>query len=140
VERINWKFSTDTWKPVILVRRHLSFSEILAFYRIGDICLVSSLHDGMNLVAKEFVCSRTDESGMLILSQFAGASRELTDSLLVNPYDREQFSDAIHTALTLKDEDRKKLMSKMRAVVQQNNIYRWAGKIISELLKFEFKE
>jgi trehalose 6-phosphate synthase len=140
VEQINWKFSTDNWKPVILVRRHLSFPELLAFYRIGDLCIVSSLHDGMNLVAKEFISSRTDEKGMLILSQFAGASRELNDAFLVNPYDREQFCDAIYNALEMKEDERVKLMAKMRETVSQNNIYRWAGKIISELLKFEFKE
>jgi len=140
VEQINWKHSTDCWKPIILVRRHLSFTELLAFYRLGDICIVSSLHDGMNLVAKEFLSSRTDESGMLVLSQFTGASRELLDAVLINPYDCEQFSDGIFNALTLSDEERNKRMTKMREIVQRNNIFRWAGKILSELLKLEFKE
>jgi len=140
VEEINWKHSTDSWQPIILVRRHLSFSELLAFYRIGDICIVSSLHDGMNLVAKEFVSSRSDEKGMLVLSQFTGAARELTDAILVNPYDREQFSDGIFNALNLSEEERLKRMAKMRSAIQQSNIFRWAGKILSELLKFEFKE
>jgi trehalose 6-phosphate synthase len=140
VEQINWKHSTDGWQPIILVRRHLSFFELLAFYRIGAICIVSSLHDGMNLVAKEFVSSRSDEEGMLVLSQFTGASRELTDAVLINPYDREQSSEAIFKALSLPDEERRKYMAKMRQAIEQNNIFRWAGKIISELLKFEFKE
>ena len=140
VEEINWKYSTDGWDPIILVRRHLSFNELLAFYHLGDICIVSSLHDGMNLVAKEFLSSRADEMGMLVLSQFTGAARELTDAILVNPYDRDQFSEAIFSALNLSEEERQKRVVKMRQVIQQNNIFRWAGKIISELLKFEFKE
>ncbi|MEW6075648.1 MAG: trehalose-6-phosphate synthase, partial [Candidatus Omnitrophota bacterium] len=140
VEEINWKHSTDTWEPIILVRRHLSFLDLIAFYRMGDVCLVSSLHDGMNLVAKEFVASRSDEQGMLVLSQFTGASRELTDAILVNPYDREQFSEGIFFALSMNDEERKKRMSKMRDLIQQHNIFRWSGKVLSELLKFEFKE
>ncbi len=140
VEQINWKHSIDGWEPIILVRRHLSFSELLAFYRLGDVCIVSSLHDGMNLVAKEFLSSRSDESGMLVLSQFTGAARELTDAILVNPYDRHQFSEAIFNALNLSEEERRKRVVKMRQAVQQNNIFRWAGKIISELLKLEFKE
>lgn len=140
VEQINWKHSTDSWQPIILVRRHLSLIETLALYRTADVCVVSSLHDGMNLVAKEFVASRSDETGMLVLSQFTGAARELTDAVLINPYDREQVSDAIFNALTIPDEERKKRMAKMREIVRQNNVFRWAGKIISELLKFEFKE
>jgi len=140
VEEINWRHSTDTWKPVVLVRRHLSFHELVAFYRLGDLCIVSSLHDGMNLVAKEFLSARSDEGGMLVLSQFTGAARELTDAILINPYDREQFSDGIYQALTLTEEERCKRIKKLREVIQNNNIYRWAGKILSELLKFEFKE
>lgn len=140
VEEINWKHSTDSWDPIIMVRRHLAFHELLAFYRLGDLCLVSSLHDGMNLVAKEFLSARSDEGGMLVLSQFTGAARELTDAILINPYDREQFSDSIYEALSLSEDERYKKMVKLRQVVQKNNIYRWAGKIISELLKFEFEE
>ncbi|MDD5084823.1 MAG: trehalose-6-phosphate synthase [Candidatus Omnitrophica bacterium] len=140
VEEINWKHSTDSWKPVILVRRHLSFEELLAFYHIGDVCVVSSLHDGMNLVAKEFISTCSDERGMLVLSSFTGASRELTDAILVNPYDREQFSEGIFRALTLPEEERAKRMKKMREVVGHDNIYRWAGMVLADLFKFEFKE
>ncbi|MEW6101383.1 MAG: trehalose-6-phosphate synthase [Candidatus Omnitrophota bacterium] len=140
VEGINWKHSTDGWQPVILVRRHLSFYELLACYRLGDVCIVSSLHDGMNLVAKEFLSSRSDEKGMLVLSEFTGASRELTDAVLINPYDREEFSEGIFNALMMPEEEITKRVKKMREVIQNNNIFRWAGKIISELLKFEFKE
>jgi len=140
VEQINWKHSTGEWRPVILVRRHLSFKELAGFYRMGEVCIVSSLHDGMNLVAKEFISSRSDENGMLVLSQFTGAARELTDAILVNPFDRHQFSEGIYQALNLPSEEKQKRMNKMRAIIQQNNIFRWAGKVLSELLKFEFKE
>jgi len=140
VEEINWKHSTDHWKPIILVRRHLSFNQLVAFYRLGDICIVSSLHDGMNLVAKEFLSSRSDEKGILVLSKFTGAARELTDAVLVNPFDREQFSNGIYKAICLSEKEKTKRMLKMRQVVRQNNIFRWAGKVLSELLKFEFQE
>ncbi|MCM8792695.1 MAG: trehalose-6-phosphate synthase [Candidatus Omnitrophica bacterium] len=140
VEEINWKHQEQDWKPIILVRRHLSFYELLGFYKMGDVCIVSSLHDGMNLVAKEFLSSRFDEKGVLVLSQFTGASRELTDAILINPYDLQQFAEALWQALILPEDEVKRRNSKMRSIIQQNNIYRWAGKIISELLKFEFKE
>ena len=118
----------------------LSFPELLAFYRLGDLCLVSSLHDGMNLVAKEFLSSRSDEGGMLVLSQFTGAARELEEAILVNPYDRENFSDGINEALNLPKKEEARRTIKMRGVDEQNNIFRWAGKILSELLRFEFSE
>jgi len=140
VEQINWKHSTPGWKPIIFVRRHFSLIELLALYRISEAGIVSSLHDGMNLVAKEYVASRTDGKGMLVLSQFTGAARELTDAVLINPFDKEQFSDGLYMALSLAEEERNKRMTKMREILQNNNIYRWAGKIISELLKFEFAE
>jgi trehalose 6-phosphate synthase len=140
VEQINWKHSTDSWNPIIMVRRHLAFHELLAFYQIGDLCIVSSLHDGMNLVAKEFLSSRWDEQGMLVLSQFTGAARELTEAILINPYDREHFAESIYQAIVLSKDEIKKRLTKLRRIVQQNNIYRWAGKILSVLLKFEFKE
>lgn len=140
VEEINWRHSTDDWKPIILVKRHMSQEEIIALYRLCDVCVVSSLHDGMNLVAKEFIAARHDDDGCLVLSQFTGSARELTDAVLINPYDREQFSDGIHKALTMNEVERKKRMVKMRAIIRDNNIFRWAAKVISELLKFEFKE
>ncbi|MBP9855276.1 MAG: trehalose-6-phosphate synthase [Candidatus Omnitrophica bacterium] len=140
VEQINWKYGTSSWKPIIFVRRHFSLFELLALYKISDVGIVGSLHDGMNLVAKEYVASCTNGKGMLVLSQFTGAARELTDAILINPYDRVQFGEAIFTALHLPSEERFKRMEKMRDVVRNNNIYRWAGKVISDLLKFEFKE
>jgi len=140
VEDINWKHSTDDWDPIILARRHVSFQELLALYRICDMCVVSSLHDGMNLVAKEFISSCVNEDAVLVLSQFTGASRELAGAVLINPYDITQFSDFLYKALNFTKEERRRRMKKMRAITQKNNIYRWAGKVLSELLKFEFQE
>lgn len=133
VEQINWKYATDSWQPVILARRQIAYPEILALFRLSEAALVTSLHDGMNLVAKEFVASRFDELGSLILSRFTGASRELDTALLVNPFDREQTAEAMHQALQMPAEDQKKRMNRLRAVVQENNIYNWAWKILNEL-------
>jgi len=140
VEEINWKHSTDSWAPIILKRTYVSYEDILALYRMADVCIVSSLHDGMNLVSKEFVSSRSDLDGVLILSCFTGAARELTDAILVNPFDTELFADAIEQAFTMSKEEKEKRMRKMREIVSQNNIYRWTGKVMSQLLKFEFQE
>ncbi|MFH1015477.1 MAG: trehalose-6-phosphate synthase, partial [Chloroflexota bacterium] len=103
-------------------------------------CMVTSLHDGMNLVAKEYVSSRFDEDGVLVLSRFTGAARELTDAVLVNPYAPDQMADAIKEALEMPQEERQKRMRKMREIVKENNVYKWAADIISELVKFEFGE
>lgn len=140
VEEINWKHSQGSWVPIVFTRRYLSYQDILALYRLSDACVVSSLHDGMNLVAKEFVASRSDLNGSLILSQFTGSSREFVDAFLVNPYDTEALAEALRQALTLPPEERQRRMKKMREVVEQNNIYRWVGKVLSQLLKFEFQE
>jgi trehalose-6-phosphate synthase len=105
---------------------------------MSDFCVVSSLHDGMNLVAKEYVASRFDEKGVLILSPFTGSSRDLTDALLVNPYATDHFAEALKVALEMPPEEQQRRMRKMRAIVQENNIYKWAGEIITELSKYEF--
>ena len=94
----------------------------------------------MNLVAKEFIASRTDDTGMLVLSQFTGAARELTGAVHINPYDREQTSNGIYEALTMPEEERRGRISKMRQLIHENNVFRWAGRIISQLLNFEFQE
>jgi len=112
----------------------------MALRRLADFFVVSSLHDGMNMVAKEFVASRFDEDGVLILSPFTGAARELTDALLVNPYATDHFADAIKYAVEMPEAERRRRMRKMRQVVQENNVYKWAADIISELVKFEFGE
>ncbi|MGH9396546.1 MAG: alpha,alpha-trehalose-phosphate synthase (UDP-forming) [Terriglobia bacterium] len=133
VDRINWKFQTPSWRPLIYLKRLHTHREIDRYYKAADLCMVTSLHDGMNLVAKEFVVSRDDDQGALILSRFTGASRELRDALIVNPYDTEQLAGAIYFALEMDPEERSARMRRMRRVVKDHNIYRWAATLISEL-------
>lgn len=132
-ERINMRFQKGKWKPIVLLGRHHSHAEIAEYYRAADLCMVTSLHDGMNLVAKEFVASRDDEQGALILSQFTGAAHELPDALGVNPYDTEQVAQAIRLALELDPDDRRARMRRMRLRVQEHNVYRWAATLIGAL-------
>ena len=132
-ERINWKFQADQWKPIILLNRQHSHKEVEAYYRAADLCLVTSLHDGMNLVAKEFIATRHDERGVLILSCFTGAARELHDALQVNPYDIDQTAEAIRTALEMGSEEKQLRMHRMRRQVREQNVFRWAGSLIGEL-------
>jgi trehalose 6-phosphate synthase len=137
VEALNAKWD---WKPVRLRRAHFGQVSMMALHRLGDVCMVTSLHDGMNLVAKEFVSSRFDEDGVLILSRFTGSARELSDALLVNPFSREEIAGAIETALAMPEEERKRRMRRMRATVEHNNVYRWAGKILTALLNVHLPE
>jgi alpha,alpha-trehalose-phosphate synthase [UDP-forming] len=132
-DRINWRFQADQWKPIVLLNRQHSHKEIAPYYRAADLCLVTSLHDGMNLVAKEFVATRQDERGVLILSCFTGAARELRDALQVNPYDIDQTAEAIRAALEMQPEEKQMRMQRMRKQVRENNVYRWAGNLIGEL-------
>ncbi len=140
VEQINWKHSQGAWTPIVLSRSYMSYQDILMLYRSADVCLVGSVHDGMNLVAKEFVAARPDNQGVLILSRFTGAARELIDAVQINPYDIENAADAIYQAFEMTAEEQEKRMRKMREAVANQNIYRWAGKVLSQLLKFEFQE
>jgi trehalose-6-phosphate synthase/uncharacterized membrane protein affecting hemolysin expression len=132
-DRINWRFQSGKWKPIVFLKRHHSHDEILRYYRAADLCLVTSLHDGMNLVAKEFVAARYDEQGVLLLSRFTGAARELIDAIIVNPYDIERTADAIRFALEMDPEERASRMQRMRKLVTEQNIFRWAGSLIGEL-------
>lgn len=132
-ERINWRFQSGKWKPILFLKRQHSHKEIDAYYRAADLCLVTSLHDGMNLVAKEFLAARRDERGVLILSQFTGAARELRDALLVNPYDIDQTAEAIRAALEMEPEERQMRVHRMRKIIRERNIYRWAGNLVTEL-------
>ena len=132
-ERINARFQAGRWRPIVFLKRHHSHEEIARYYKAADLCMVTSLHDGMNLVAKEFVAARDDEQGALILSRFAGAAGELRDAQLVNPYDTEQLAEAIALALEVDAGERKARMQQMRRVVREHNIYRWAGNLLSEL-------
>ena len=138
-ERINAKFHAGRWKPIVLLKRHHSHEEIARYYRAASVCLVTSLHDGMNLVAKEFVASRMDEQGVLILSTFAGAAHELSDALLVNPYDIMQLSEAIHSGLEMPEAEQAKRMRWMRRAVREHNIYRWAANLLSDLTEIRIE-
>jgi trehalose 6-phosphate synthase len=111
---------------------------MIALHRLAHVCVVSSLHDGMNLVAKEFAASRVDEDGVLVLSKFAGAARELKDALQINPFSIEEGAEACYAALRMQPEERKRRMRRMRENLKQNNIYRWAGRFLSEWTKTEF--
>ena len=132
---INARYAADGWRPVAFVNEHCGPEDIFALYRGAAGCVVSSLHDGMNLVAKEFVTARGDEHGVLVLSQFAGAARELTDAVLVNPFDVDRLAAGLHAALTMPAEEQQRRMRRMRAQVADNNIYRWAGMLLSEACK-----
>ncbi|MBI3297482.1 MAG: trehalose-6-phosphate synthase [Elusimicrobia bacterium] len=132
-DRINWKFKASDWRPIVYLKKHHNHQQIDPYYKAADVCLVTSLSDGMNLVAKEFVAAREDEDGALVLSLFAGASRELSDALIVNPYDIDEAAEAIRYALEMPAEERRTRMRRLREVVKENNIYRWAGKLITEL-------
>jgi len=129
-ERINEKLGQNGWNPIILIKEHLSHKELYPLYRQADFCLVTSLHDGMNLVAKEFVAARNDESGVLILSQFAGASRDLKGAIIINPYSAEQTSSAIQEALNMPLIEQRKRMKKMREAVKNYNVYRWSAEFM----------
>jgi alpha,alpha-trehalose-phosphate synthase [UDP-forming] len=131
--RINMRFQTDRWKPIVFLNRQHNHHEIQSYYRAADLCLVTSLHDGMNLVAKEFVAARRDERGVLILSCFTGAAHELRDALQINPYDIDQTAEAIRCALEMEPEEKELRMRHMRKTVREHNVYRWAGSLIAEL-------
>jgi trehalose 6-phosphate synthase len=131
-DRINERFPGGA-PPIVLLTRHHSHEEIRHYYRAADACLVTSLHDGMNLVAKEFVAARGDEDGVLILSRFTGAARELRDALIVNPYDADEVAGALEKALAMPRDERALRMTRLRRQVHENNVYRWAANLISEL-------
>src|SRR6266850_1825140 len=139
VERINARFQTGRWKPIVFLKRHHSHEEIKRYYNAASFCMVTSLHDGMNLVAKEFVAAREDERGALILSTFAGAAHELPDALLVNPYDVSQLADAIDRALEMTEEEQAVRMQHMRHDVRERNVYRWAAHLLSDLTEIRIE-
>ncbi|HWP74408.1 MAG TPA: trehalose-6-phosphate synthase [Methylomirabilota bacterium] len=133
VQEVNGAYQTKRWKPILYLKRHHEHRDIWPFYRHADFCMVTSLHDGMNLVAKEFISVRDDDDGALILSQFTGASSELRDAILVNPYDVDGMADAIRSAVAMAPDERRARMARMRQAVREHNIYRWAGLLLSEL-------
>jgi trehalose 6-phosphate synthase len=132
VDEINWRHGDDVWKPIIYINEHHDMQQVHALYRMAAGCVVSSLHDGMNLVAKEFVASRTDLHGVLVLSRFTGAARELGDAVLINPYAVDEFAEALRIALTMPAEEQERRMRRLRGQVADNNVFRWAGMLLSE--------
>jgi trehalose 6-phosphate synthase/phosphatase len=140
VERINAKFAEGDWRPIVLIDEHQEPLRVFELYRAADFCLVNSLHDGMNLVAKEFVAARDDEDGVLILSTFAGASRELTEAVLINPFDVTETANAMEIAMRMGREERRSRMSLMRRTVKENNVYRWAGRMLMDAARIRQRQ
>ena len=132
-ERINDKFRTKNWQPIVLLKEHHSHEELLPLFKLADVCMVTSLHDGMNLVAKEYVAARDKESGVLMLSKFTGAMRDLKGALVINPYSAEETSEALHVALNMPSSEQKKRMKKMRDSIKNYNIYRWSAEFIKAI-------
>jgi trehalose 6-phosphate synthase len=139
-ERINQRFGKKDYRPIILLRSHHEPPEVFRFFRAADLCYVSSLHDGMNLVAKEFVAARSDLKGVLVLSEFTGAARELTEALIVNPYDLEGSSEALAAALAMPEDEQLDRMRSMRSLLVQFNVYRWAGKMLVDAARLRNQE
>jgi trehalose 6-phosphate synthase len=138
--RINERFGEGGYRPIVLLRSHHEPPSVFRYYRAADLCYVSSLHDGMNLVAKEFIAARDDERGVLVLSQFTGAARELTEALIVNPYDLDESSDALATALVLSEEEQRDRMRSMRAFLAEFNVYRWAGRMLADAARLRSRD
>jgi trehalose 6-phosphate synthase len=139
-DRINQRFGRGDYQPIILLRSHHEPPEVFRYFRASDLCYVSSLHDGMNLVAKEYVAARTDLKGVLVLSEFTGAARELSEALIVNPYDLEASSDALATALAMPLEEQRDRMASMRSLLVQFNVYRWAGRMLVDAARLRNQE
>jgi trehalose-6-phosphate synthase len=139
-EQINKRFGRDGYEPICLKVQHHEPPQVCECYRGADVCVVSSLHDGMNLVAKEFIGARDDEQGVLILSQFTGAARELTEALVINPYDIDQFAAALHVALTMPKVEQRARMQSMRGLIQEFNVYRWAGRMLTDAARMRQRE
>ena len=135
LENVNGRFSNDDWQPIIYLPDDLPAVTLAALRRIARFCVVSSLHDGMNLVAKEYVASRFDEDGVLILSPFTGSAHELTDSVIVNPYATDEFATAICEAVEMPYEMRRERMVQMRSVVEENNIYKWGARLFVDMMQ-----
>jgi trehalose 6-phosphate synthase len=140
VADVNARIGTRQWQPIVYRAHHHDHDEIRAYYRRADFCMVTSLHDGMNLVAKEFVSARPDDNGVLILSRFTGAARELGDAVLVNPYDLDATADAIRRALEMDPVERRARMARMRQRVREHNVYRWAGLLLADLARLRTED
>jgi trehalose-6-phosphate synthase len=139
-QRINTRFSSGSYLPVLLKIEHYESDQVNRYYRACDVCMVTSLHDGMNLVAKEFIAARDDERGVLILSQFTGAARELHEALIINPYHIEQGAEALYRALTMPEIEQRERMRSMRTLVKDFNVYRWAGRMLLDAARLRRRE
>ncbi|MBN9616162.1 MAG: trehalose-6-phosphate synthase [Acidobacteriales bacterium 59-55] len=138
--RINDRFRRGKWRPIVFLNRQHTHQEVRRYYRAAHVCMVTSLHDGMNLVAKEYVAARHDERGVLILSRFTGAARDLLDAIIVNPYDIQSTADAIAQALNMDIGEMIERMQRMRKSVKEHNIYWWAGSLIGDLCDLRIKK
>ncbi len=137
VEDLNRRHGTGTWKPVLFLRGHLEHHELIPLFRMADVCVVTPVHDGMNLVAKEFIASREDRQGVLLLSSFAGAARELTQALLVNPYAVDAMAELMHEALRMTPQEQEERMDRLREIVREQNVYKWVGKLLQQAVRLE---
>jgi trehalose 6-phosphate synthase len=133
VGQINERHQTEDWVPIRFLRAHHDYYAVLAACRMADVLLVTSLHDGMNLVAKEFLSARTDGDGVLLLSQYTGAAREFADALQINPFDLDQMADAMYAAFLMPEEERRLRMERMRSILEKNDVYEWGRKIFTEV-------
>ncbi len=132
VGRINGKFAEEFWVPIHYLYKSIPQPKLAAFYKAADICLVTPLRDGMNLIAKEYVSCKVEGNGALILSKFAGAAEEMSKyAIMVNPYDIEEVAESIHTALSLHWNTRKKMMFELRKIVKENNVFHWANNFLN---------
>jgi len=137
--RINERFGREGYQPVHLLAQHHDTAAVNELLRAANMCVVTSLHDGMNLVSKEFVAARDDEQGVLILSRFAGAARELTEALIVNPYHVEETADALHRAALMPQAEQRERMAALRSTVHEFNVFRWAGRMLTDAGRWRLK-
>jgi len=139
-DRINARFGREGYRPVRLLAEHHEPDAVVELLRAADLCLVTSLHDGMNLVCKEFIAARDDERGVLMVSRFAGAARELSEALVVNPYDIEECADALHQAASMPLPEQRERMASLRMIVRENNVFRWAGRMLADAARVRLRE
>jgi trehalose 6-phosphate synthase len=139
-DRINKRFGRPGYMPVHLVAEHHDADAIIELYRAADVCMVTSLHDGMNLVCKEFNAARDDEQGVLILSRFAGAARELPEALIVNPYHVEETADALHHAIGMPEAEQRERMASLRMTVREFNVFRWAARMLVDASRLRLRQ
>jgi trehalose-6-phosphate synthase len=138
--RINERYGRPGYQPVYLLAQHHEHDAVTELFRAADICVVTSLHDGMNLVCKEFVAARDDNRGVLVLSRFAGAAREMPEALIVNPYHVEETADALHRGATMPPAEQRERMASLRMTVQEFNVFRWAGHMLADAGRSRLRE